>query len=98
MLLEKIREKKINKQYVIDSMTTKVGYVVLRLPSYQCVLNLIKMVWNQLNYHVHNFNVYASQQPKVVDLIRKVCDENISTQHWMNYTNQDVKGDHSNVT
>ena len=72
ILLEKILIilKNIEKQYVINSMTEKADYSVLRLPPYHCILNPIEMTWNQLKYQVRHFNVYTSKTSKVVDLIR----------------------------
>ena len=61
--------KDIEKQYVIDCMTEKTCYSVLRLSPYHCILNLIKLAWNQLKYHVVHLNVYTSKPSKVVDLI-----------------------------
>lgn len=69
VLLEKIREKNIPKQYVIDSMAQRVDYDVLRLFPYHCVFNPIEMMWNQIKYHNRRFNVYTSQSLKLVDLI-----------------------------
>ena len=40
---------------------------------------------------MRHLNVYRSQPSKVVELIRKVCKENISTENWANYTNRIVK-------
>ena len=75
MLLEKAREKIIEKQYVIDSMAEKAACFILRLLPYHCILNPIKIMWNQLEYQVCHLNVYASQPSKVVDLIRNVSKE-----------------------
>ena len=72
VLLDKILIilKNIEKQYVIDYMTEKAGYSVLRLHPYHCILNPIEMAWNQLKYHVGHMNFYTSKLSKVVDLIR----------------------------
>ena len=40
---------------------------------------------------MRHLNVYRSQPSKVVELIQKVCKENISTENWANYTNRIVK-------
>ena len=84
VLLEKIFIilKNIEKQYVIDSMAEKAGSFVLRLPPYHCILNAIEMTWNQLKYYVRYLNLYTRKPSKGVDLIRKVCKENISTENW----------------
>ena len=84
VLLEKILIifKNIEKQYVIDCMTEKARYSVLRLPRYHCILNLIKLAWNQLKSHVGHLNVYTSKPLKVVDLIQYICKENVSTENW----------------
>ena len=39
VLLEKIIERNVPKQYVIDSFTKKVGHDALQLPPYYCVSN-----------------------------------------------------------
>ena len=49
------------------------------------------MTESGLKFHVFQFNVYASQPLKVVELVRKVFDESISTEPWVNYTNHAVK-------
>ena len=84
VLLEKILIifKNIEKQYVIDFMTEKARYSVLRLPPYHCILNLIELAWNQLKSHVGHLNVYTSKPSKVVDLIQYICKENVSTENW----------------
>ena len=74
--------KSIEKQYVIDCMTEKACYSVLRLPPYRCILNLIELAWNQLKSHVGHLNVYTSKPSKVVDLIQYICKENVSTKNW----------------
>ena len=50
MLLKKILIvlKNIEKQYAIDSMAEKTGYSILRLPSYQCILNPIEMAMESM--------------------------------------------------
>ena len=70
VLLEKIIIilKDIEKQYVIDCMTVKALYSVLRLPPYHCILNPIELAQNQLKYHVGHLNVYTSKPSNVVDL------------------------------
>ena len=65
MLPEKILERNVLKQYVIDSFTKKVGYDVLQLPPYYCVSNPIEMVENRLKCHAFHLNVYISQSSKV---------------------------------
>ena len=61
-------------------MAEKTGYSVLRLPLYYCILNPTEMSWNHLKYHVLYLNVYKNNPLKGVNLIRKVCKENISTE------------------
>ena len=84
VLLEKILIilKDIEKQYVIDCMTEKALYSVLRLPPYHCILNPMELARNQLKYHVGHLNVYASKPSNVVDLIQYICQENVSTENW----------------
>ena len=48
-------------------------------------------MWNYFKYHVLHFKLYTSQPSNVVDLNGIACDENISTQHLINYTNHVVK-------
>ena len=80
VLLEKflIIFKNIGKQYVIDCMTEKARYSVLRLRPYHCILNLIELAWNQLKSHV----VYTSKSSKIMNLIQYICKENVSTKNW----------------
>ena len=80
VLLEKILIifKNIEKQCVIDCMTEKACYSVLRLRPYHCILNLIELAWNQLKSHV----VYTSKPSKIVSLIQYICKENVSTKNW----------------
>ena len=84
VLLEKILIilKDIEKQYVIDCMTEKALYSVLRLPPYHCILNPMELARNQLKYHVGHLNVYTSKPSNVVDLIQYICQENVSTENW----------------
>ena len=84
LLLEKILIilKDIEKQYVIDCMTEKALYSVLRLPPYHCILNPMELARNQLKYHVGHLNVYTSKPSNVVDLIQYICQENVSTENW----------------
>ena len=84
VLLEKILMilKNIVKQYVIDCITEKARYSVLRLPLYHCILNPTELAWNQLKYHAGNLNVYTSRPLNVVDLIQYLCKENVSTKNW----------------
>ena len=84
VLLEKILIilKNIVKQYVIDCMTEKARYSILRLPPYHCILNPTELAWNQLKYHVGHLNVYTSRPLNVVDLIQYLCKENVSTENW----------------
>ena len=56
-------------------MAKKVGFDVLRLPLFYCILNPIEMVWNQLKQHVRHFNFYTCQLSNVVDLIGKLMFE-----------------------
>lgn len=79
VLLEKISESNIPKQYVIDSITKKVAYDFLGLPPCHCALNTTDMVWNKLNYHVCNFSFDTCQPSKVADFVAKVFDKSIST-------------------
>ena len=60
---------------------------------YHCLLNSIEMVWDQLKYHVRHLNVYTSKPWKGVDLIRKVCKENISIENRVNDINHVIKED-----
>ena len=78
-LLEKILIilKNIEKQYVIDCMTEKAHYSVLRLPPYHCILNPIELVWNQLKYLVVHLSIYTSKPSKVLDLIQYICKEDV---------------------
>ena len=82
VLLEKILIilKNIEKQNVIDSMAKTASYSVLRLPPYHCILNPIEMARNQLKYYALHLNVYTNKPLKGVNLIQKVCKENISTE------------------
>ena len=84
LLLEKILIilKDIEKQYVIDCMTEKALYSVLRLPPYHCILNPMELARNQLKYHVGHLNVYTSKPSNVVDLIQYICQEDVSTENW----------------
>ena len=43
---------------------------------------------SQVSLHL---NIFTSQPSKIVDLVRKVCKENISTKKWVNYTGHVVK-------
>ena len=79
VLLEKINESNIPKQYAIDSITKKVGYDFLGLPPHHCALNTTDMVWSKLNYHVCNFSFDTCQPSKVADFVAKVFDKSIST-------------------
>ena len=79
VLLQKIKQGKIQKEYVTDNLAKKHGHVVLRLPPYHCVLNAIETVWSQLKQ-----NVFTDQPKKVTDLICKVC-EDITPSDWENY-------------
>ena len=79
VLLEKINESNIPKQYAIDSITKKVGYDFLGFPPYHCALNTTDMVWSKLNYHVCNFSFDTCQPSKVADFVAKVFDKSIST-------------------
>ena len=90
VLLKKIIDRNVPKQYVIDSFTKKIGHDALQLPPYYC-FKLIEMTESGLKFHVFQFNVYESQPLKVVELVRKVFDESISTEPWVNYTNHAVK-------
>ena len=74
--------KNIEKQYVIDCMTEKARYSVLRLPPHHCILNPIELAWNQLKYHVGHLNVYTSKPSNIVDLIQYICKENVSIENW----------------
>ena len=38
------------------------------------------MAWNQLKYHALHLNVYTNKPLKGVNLIQKVCKENIFTE------------------
>ena len=84
VLLEKILIilKDIEKHYVIDCMTEKALYSVLRLPPYHCILNPMELARNQLKYHVGHLNVCTSKPSNVVDLIQYICQENVSTENW----------------
>ena len=84
VLLEKIREANILKKYIIDSMATTAVYSVLRLPPYHCVFNPIEMVWNKLKHYARHLNIYTSQPAKIIDLLRNVCDQKITKEHWEN--------------
>ena len=79
VLLEKINESNIPKQYAIDSITKKVGYDFLGFPPYHCTFNTTDMVWSKLNYHVCNFSFDTCQPSKVADFVAKVFDKSIST-------------------
>ena len=49
------------------------------------------MVWNQLKYHARHLNIFTSQPGKVVELIRNVCDQKITQEHWENYVRHVIK-------
>ena len=86
MLLKKVLIilKNIEKQYTIDAMVEETGYSILRLPPYQCILNPIEIAWNQLKYHFLHLNICTDKPLKGVNVVRKVCKENISTENWVN--------------
>ena len=65
MLPEKILERNVLKQYVIDSFTKKFGYDVPQLPPYYCASNPMEMVENRLKWYAFHLNVYTSQSSKV---------------------------------
>ena len=44
VLLERICQASIQKEYVIDKMAKEAGFVFLRLPPYYCVLNPIALI------------------------------------------------------
>ena len=91
VLLEKVHEKNIKSEYIIDKMAKEAGYDVLRLPPNHCIFNPIEMVWNQLKHHARHSNIYTSQPAKVVGLLREVCEEKISVENCQNYVNRVVK-------
>ena len=74
--------KNIEKQYVIDCMTEKAHYSVLRLLPYHCILDPIELARNQLKYHVGHLNVCTSKPSNFVDLIQYICQENVSIGNW----------------
>lgn len=50
------RLKPLHNRYVIDELAKNSGYTVLRLPSYHCELNPIKLVWSSVKNHVRMNN------------------------------------------
>ena len=46
---------------------------------------------DQLKYDVRHLNIYTSEPSNIVNLIRKVFKENISTENWVNCTNIMIK-------
>lgn len=81
VLLEKIGEAIIPKRYVIDEMATGAGYSALCLAPYHWVFNPNEMVWNPQEHHARDLNIYTSQPAKVMDLLRKDCDQKITKRH-----------------
>lgn len=47
-LLEILKVFKFNKEYVWDKLVTEMGYKMLRLTSYHCVLNPIELIWHRV--------------------------------------------------
>ena len=84
VLLQKIKQVKIQKEYVIDNLAKIHGHVVLKLPPYHCVFSAIEMVWSELKHNAQCQNVFTDQPEKVISLICRVC-EDITPLNWENY-------------
>ena len=54
---------------MVDSVTEKAGFPVLRMPPYHCILGFIEMAWSQLEY-VRHLNVYTIK-PKSKKYVKK---------------------------
>ena len=96
VLLEKIREANFSKKYVIDKIASQLVTlffvchpIIVYLTLSLCIS--IEMVWNQLKHHVWHLNIYTSQPAKVIDLLRNVCDQQITKGHWENYVGHVTK-------
>ena len=61
VFLSLIGETNVRKQNVVYNIVRTSGCSVLRLPSYQCVLNPIEMVWNQKKQHCWRRNIYTNE-------------------------------------
>ena len=47
VLLDLIKKKNIEKEFVINKMAEEAGHMVLRLPTYHNDFNLIESVWSE---------------------------------------------------
>ena len=82
--LKRIKLFQVEKEHFVDSLIRRHGHEVLRLPPYHCVLNAIELAWSKLKRTVRRENVFTEQPDKVMQLIKKVCDE-ISSDEWSKF-------------
>lgn len=82
-LLEVLKTKTFQKEYVIDSMAIAAGHTVLRLPPYYCILNPIELIWSQLKDYVRRTNDRPKFSEVALNRIREAI-ANITPEKWKN--------------
>lgn len=63
-LLEVLKTKTYQKQFIVDKLAEDYGHTILKLPPYYCIFNPIELIWSQLKAHVWRNN----KNPKFVKL------------------------------
>lgn len=80
-LLEVLRTRTYDKEYVIDNEAIKHGHEVVRLPPYHCVFNPIELIWGQLKSHIRRRNQYPKFSEKMVEVIKEEVTK-ITAENW----------------
>lgn len=80
VLLDIIRQKNIQKSYVVDNMAAEMEHLVLRLPPYHCLFNPIEQMWSSVKSYVRKINLTPTDSVSTVLHIREAvvsCER-----HW----------------
>ena len=80
-LLEVLRTRTFEKEFVIEMIARNHHHTVLRLPPYYCIFNPIELMWTQLKKRIRRKNMKPKFDRAVIDLIKEEFAK-ISAEDW----------------
>lgn len=80
-LLEVLKTKTYQKQFIVDKLAEDYGHTILKLPPYYCIFNPIELIWSQLKAHVRRNNKNPKFSKGSIELIIKEVQE-IKAEAW----------------
>jgi transposase len=82
-LIRMIKSRNFKNEYVIDTICSRHGHTLLRLPPYYCIFNPIEMVWGTVKKRLRKYNQSPTLSAMAIENIREIIS-GINSDVWKN--------------